>query len=196
MSSLRVIDTNLRHFARVGWGSSLRINHFPVPPGRKDQTLNVYTTTLVFGYAFEKITGYRLTKNEMIRSKNETADSKWKKVKWEQWIWRGADLNRRQFAQKSSFHPKGALCELTNWAGRILIKPFRWPPRTTCTRTTLASARYGQTKAFVLPFSSRGWRWWTRYIIRLSFSSARKIPAWLFFCHIGLRCMCLSQYVG
>ena len=41
MSRLRVIDTNLRQIARVGWGSSLRVNHFPLPPGRNGQSFNV-----------------------------------------------------------------------------------------------------------------------------------------------------------
>ena len=37
VSRLRVIDTNLRQIARVGWGSSQRINHSPLSPGRKGQ---------------------------------------------------------------------------------------------------------------------------------------------------------------
>ena len=39
---LRVIDTHLCQIARVGWGSTLRRNHFLLPPGRNGQFLNVH----------------------------------------------------------------------------------------------------------------------------------------------------------
>ena len=108
----------------------------------------------------------------------------------------GSGLELKTIRSKIFCPSTWTLCELTIWGGRILMKPFRWPPRTTCTRPHLQAFVTDRQKAFILPFSSRGWRWWARYIIRLSFSSALKIPAWLFFRHIGLRCMCLSQYVG
>ena len=38
--SRTVIDTNLRQITRVGWGSFLRINHFPLPPWQKWPILN------------------------------------------------------------------------------------------------------------------------------------------------------------
>ena len=42
VSRLRVIDTNLRQIAHVRWGSSLRINHFPLSPWQKWPILNVH----------------------------------------------------------------------------------------------------------------------------------------------------------
>ena len=63
------------------------------------------------------------------------------------------------------------------------IKPFRWPPPTTCTSTALASVRYAQQKRSFC-FAHFEWRdsGERAYLpgIRLLLPSALKIPAWLF----------------
>ena len=112
---------------------------------------------------------------------------------------RGADLNRRPFAQESSVYPPGLYASWWMRVEKSRSNHFG-RPRTTCASiAALATQRHG---AFVLHFS--GGLGWEGQVsgeraslpgVRLLFPSALKIPAWLFLSPYWTR-LHLGQYVS